>query len=555
MKLDEFAARRLELQNHKRNDQLEIAVGMGTCGLAAGAGQVWNFVRDYLKRESIRAALKPVGCIGLDDQEPLLDITFPGEARVSYGRVSLDMIPRIMEEHVQGGHPIEEWVIGRICGEEMPFPEMDFYRGQERRVMRRCGFVNPESINDYLAHGGYGALLAVLRDMSPEQVVAQIKQSGLRGRGGAGFPTGVKWELARQTQADKRFVVCNADEGDPGAFMDRTLLEGDPHAVLEGMAIGAYAMGAQNGYLYLRAEYPLAVRRIKIAIAQASKLGLLGENILGTGFTLQLKIKEGAGAYVCGEETALMSSIEGKRGMPHPRPPFPAQSGLWGYPTNINNVETWANVPLIIEKGAPWYTGVGSDRSPGTKIFALTGKLRRSGLVEVPIGTTLRTIVFNLGGGMAENSRFKAAQIGGPSGGCLPLDVLDTPVDYDTLTQAGAMMGSGGLVVMDQATCMVDLARFFTSFNRNESCGKCTPCREGTFRMQDILERITTGKANMEDLDQLEELAHVMHDTSLCGLGQTASNPVQSTLRYFRSEYLTHIQEKKCPAGVCSLSH
>lgn len=527
---------------------------MGTCGLAAGAGGVWEAARAYLKEHNIPARLKPVGCIGLDDREVLLDVLLPGEPRVSYGRVTPEMVPRIIEDHVRHHRPVEEWVVGRIYDEGRPFPEMDFYRGQERRVLRRCGFINPESIEDYLASGGYGAFLKVLTEMSPEEVIAAVKEAGLRGRGGAGFPTGLKWEFARQAKGGKKFVICNADEGDPGAFMDRSVLEGDPHAVLEGMLIGAYAIGASHGYIYVRAEYPLAVRRLKIALAQATKHGLLGDNILGSGFSLHLKIKEGAGAFVCGEETALMSSVEGKRGMPRPRPPFPAQRGLWGYPTNINNVETWANVPLIIEHGPAWFAALGTAGSRGTKIFALTGKAVRSGLVEVPMGTTLREIVFGLGGGLPEGRKFKAVQIGGPSGGCLPAAALDTPIDYDSLSQAGAMMGSGGLVVLDDTACMVDLARFFTAFNRNESCGKCTPCREGTLRMLEILDRITTGHAGMEDLEKLEELAQVMKDTSLCGLGQTAPNPVLSTLRYFRSEYLAHVKDRYCPAGVCPVN-
>lgn len=532
---------------------VQVTVGMGTCGLAAGAGEVWRAVRRYLQEHNLLVSLKPVGCIGLDDREVLLDVVLPGEPRVSYGRVTPAMVPRILEEHVRHHRPVEEWVVGRIPEEGRPFPEMDFYRGQQRRVLRRCGFINPEKIEEYLASGGYGAWLKAL-EMTPEAIIDLVKKSGLRGRGGAGFPTGLKWEFARRAKGEQKFVVCNADEGDPGAFMDRSLLEGDPHAVLEGMLIGAYAIGASRGYIYVRAEYPLAVRRLKIALTQASKYGLLGENILGSGFSLHLKIKEGAGAFVCGEETALMSSIEGKRGMPRPRPPFPAQRGLWGYPTNINNVETWANVPLIIEHGPAWYAALGTAGSRGTKIFALTGKAVQSGLVEVPMGTTLRQIVFGLGGGMADGRRFKAVQIGGPSGGCLPAAALDTPIDYDALSEAGAMMGSGGLVVLDDTTCMVDLARFFTAFNRNESCGKCTPCREGTLRLLEILDRITTGRAGREDLNKMEELAQVMKDTSLCGLGQTAPNPVLSTLRYFRQEYLAHIDGRFCPAGVCALN-
>ncbi|MHB1125627.1 MAG: NADH-quinone oxidoreductase subunit NuoF [Bacillota bacterium] len=529
----------------------QVTVGMGTCGLAAGAGEVFLAVQDYMKEHGLNARLAPVGCIGWDDQEVIMDIQRPGEPRISYGRVIPDMVPRIIDEHLVKGFPVDSWTIGVIRDEKRPYPDDAMYSRQERRILRRCGFVNPEDINDYLRRGGYGSLIKVLGGILPEEVIATVKESGLRGRGGAGFATGLKWEFARAATGEPKFQVCNADEGDPGAFMDRSLLEGDPHAVIEGLLIGAYATGASHGYIYVRAEYPLAVKRLKIALAQAKKHGLLGENILGTGLNFNLKIKEGAGAFVCGEETALMASIEGKRGMPRPRPPFPAQQGLWGLPTNINNVETWANVPPIIEHGAQWYASLGTAGSKGTKIFALTGKIARTGLVEVPMGTTLREIVFGLGGGVAHGSRFKAVQIGGPSGGCLPETMLDTPVDYDSLTQAGAMMGSGGLVVLDHTTCMVDFARFFMAFNRNESCGKCTPCREGTQRMLEMLGRMTQGQAGMEDLGMMEELARVMRDASLCGLGQTSANPVLSTLRHFREEYLAHLERKECPAGVC----
>ncbi|MHB1418698.1 MAG: NADH-quinone oxidoreductase subunit NuoF [Bacillota bacterium] len=550
--LAEFIQKQQELKGkHLLVQEPLVTVGMGTCGLAAGAGEVFLSVRDYLKERGLNVILKPVGCIGWDDREVILDIQRPGEPRISYGSVTMDMVPRLIDEHLVKGYPVESWVIGEIRDEDRPYPEAELYRKQERRILRRCGLINPESINEYINRGGYGSLIKVLVGMYPEDVIATVKESGLRGRGGAGFVTGKKWEFARLSVGEPKYLVCNADEGDPGAFMDRSLLEGDPHAIIEGMLIGAYATGASHGYIYVRAEYPLAIKRLRIALAQAAKLGLLGENILGTGLNFNLKIKEGAGAFVCGEETALLASVEGKRGMPRPRPPFPAQQGLWGLPTNINNVETWANVPPIIEHGAEWYASLGTKGSKGTKIFALTGKIARTGLVEVPMGTTLREIVFGLGGGVARGSRFKAIQIGGPSGGCLPETMLDTPVDYDSLSQAGAMMGSGGLVILDHATCMVDFARFFMTFNRNESCGKCTPCREGTQRMLEMLDRMTQGLADHEDLAKMEQLARVMRDASLCGLGQTSANPVLSTLRHFREEYLAHIDRKECPAGVC----
>lgn len=549
--LERFESLRRELMDKRgKEEKSQITVGMGTCGLAAGAAEVHRAISDYLKGHSLDAALKPVGCIGLDEEEVLVDVIRPGENRVSYGRVTADMVPRIIEDHLIGGRPVGEWVIGEIPEEGRPYPDMPFYRKQRRNVLYKCGFINPEKIDDYLAWGGYGSLIKALTKMTREEIIETIKDSGLRGRGGAGFPTGHKWEYARKAPGDKKYMICNADEGDPGAFMDRSLLEGDPHAVIEGMIIGAYAIGVDEGYLYVRAEYPLAIRRLKIALVQARKLGLLGEDILGTGFNLELKIKEGAGAFVCGEETSLMASIEGKRGMPRPRPPFPAQKGLWGKPTNINNVETWGNVPMIIDRGADWYKQLGTGGSKGTKIFSLTGKIAITGLAEVPMGTTLREIVFDIGGGVRGDRRFKAIQIGGPSGGCLPDGMLDTPVDYDSLTQAGAMMGSGGLVVLDDSSCMVDFARFFIAFNRNESCGECTPCREGTLRMLEMLNRLVAGQGREEDLTKMEELAWVLRDASLCGLGQTASNPVLSTLRYFRNEYEAHIRGE-CPAGVC----
>jgi len=431
------------------------------------------------------------------------------------------------------------------------YRDLGFFSKQSRSVLKNAGFTDPDSIEEYIAADGYAALGKALTEMTPDEVIAAVKVAGLRGRGGGGFPTGMKWEFTRKAAGDKKYIVCNADEGDPGAFMDRSVLEGDPHLLLEGMAIAGYAIGADEGYIYVRAEYPLAIKRLKKAIEDAKILGLLGENIFNSGFSFNLKIKEGAGAFVCGEETALIHSIEGKRGMPRPRPPFPAISGLWEKPTNINNVETFANVPTIIAKGAEAYASVGTERSKGTKVFALTGKIVNTGLAEVPMGITMREIIFDIGGGIINGRKYKAVQIGGPSGGCLPDSQLDSPVDYDSLIQAGAMMGSGGLVVMDEDTCMVDVARYFLNFTQSESCGKCTPCREGTKRMLEILTRITEGEGKPGDIELLQNMGKNIKATSLCGLGQTAPNPVLSTMRYFMHEYEAHINDKKCPAGAC----
>ncbi|MEW6547004.1 MAG: NADH-quinone oxidoreductase subunit NuoF [Bacillota bacterium] len=551
--LEEFSRRRQQLMAERtRSPGLEIYVGMGTCGLAAGAQAVWDRVEEELGRRGIPARMVRTGCIGMCESEPLLDVIRPGEPRITYGHVSPEVVPDIVEKHVLEGHPVEEHLVGRITDPAQPYRELPFYAKQRRLVLARCGFIDPRSIEDYLAWGGYGALLKVLTGMTPEQVIDEVLRSGLRGRGGAGFPTGRKWEATRRANGRKKYVVCNGDEGDPGAFMDRSVLEGDPHSVLEGMMIAAYAIGADEGYLYVRAEYPLAVKHLKLAIEQARAWGLLGDHVLGTDFSFDLHIKEGAGAFVCGEETALLASIQGERGMPRPRPPFPAQSGLWGQPTNINNVETYANVPAIITHGADWFASVGTERSKGSKVFSLAGKVARTGLVEVPMGLTLRELIFDVGGGIKEGKRFKAVQIGGPSGGCLPEALLDTPIDYDSLTATGAIMGSGGVVVLDEDSCMVDIARFFLNFTQSESCGKCTPCREGTRRMLEILTRISEGKGDPEDLDRLEQLARVVKDTSLCGLGQTAPNPVLTTLRYFRDEYRAHVVDKRCPARVCA---
>ncbi len=436
---------------------------------------------------------------------------------------------------------------------ELPYyEELDFYKKQKRIVLENCGLIDPEKIDDYIENNGYQAAAKALTEMKSSEIIEKVKNSGLRGRGGGGFPTGLKWQFAKDAEGEKKYVVCNADEGDPGAFMDRSLLEGDPHKLLEGMMIAAYAIGADEGYIYVRAEYPLAISRLKKAISQAEELGLLGENIFGSGFNFKIHIKEGAGAFVCGEETALMASIEGKRGTPTSRPPYPAQSGLWGKPTNINNVETYANIPYIIDKGSEKFNKFGTENSSGTKVFALTGKIKNTGLVEVPMGLSLRDIIYDIGGGITDDKDFKAVQTGGPSGGCIPAEHLDLKIDYDSLKEIGAMMGSGGMVVMDEDTCMVDVARFFLTFTQSESCGKCTPCRIGTKRMLEILERITEGKGREGDIEKLEQLGRVIKEASLCGLGQTAPNPVLTTIKYFREEYEAHINDKKCPAGQCS---
>ncbi|NYE56599.1 NADH-quinone oxidoreductase subunit NuoF [Carboxydothermus ferrireducens] len=530
----------------------KVLICAGTGCISSGSPKVTEKFREELSKRGITdIEVYNTGCHGFCEQGPIVIIE---PDKTFYCRVEVDDVPEIIEKHLLGGQIVEKVLFHepQVDKKVEKYTDISFYAKQQRLVLHNCGHINPERIEDYVANGGYEALRKVLTSMSPQEVVDEIKKSGLRGRGGGGFPTGLKWQFTRDAKGDKKYVVCNADEGDPGAFMDRSVLEGDPHAVLEGMAICGYAVGADEGYIYVRAEYPLAIKRLQIAIKQAEEKGYLGENIFGSGFNFRIKIKAGAGAFVCGEETALLTSIEGNRGMPRPRPPFPAVKGLWGKPTNINNVETFANVPLIIKNGADWYASMGTEGSKGTKIFALTGKVNNTGLVEVPMGITMRQIIFDIGGGIKGGRKFKAVQIGGPSGGCLPEELLDLPVDYDSLIKAGAMMGSGGLVVMDETTCMVDVAKFFLRFTQKESCGKCVPCREGTKRMLEILEKITEGKGEPGDLETLEKLAYNIKNSSLCGLGQTAPNPVLSTLRYFRHEYEAHIYDKKCPAGVCS---
>ena len=534
--------------------RIRILVGTASCGRAAGADAVLKAISSELERQSIEATITRVGCIGLCYAEPLVAITNPGRPGAFYGGVTPEIVPELIESHIVNDKPYADLALGTtgsggITGIPRLF-DMPMLKPQVRIALRNCGLIDPEDINHYIAGDGYGGLAKAF-SMTPEEVIAKIKRSGLRGRGGAGFPTGLKWELCRKALGKTKYLICNADEGDPGAFMDRLLLESDPHTVLEGMLIGAYAIGANEGYIYIRIEYPLAIERLELALEQMTEYGLLGEDILGSGFSFDIKIKRGAGAFVCGEETALMASIEGKRGLPRPRPPFPAQAGLWGRPTNINNVETLANVPPILQRGAGWFAGYGTEKSKGTKTFALAGKIERTGLVEVPMGTTLQEIIYDIGGGIPGGKRFRAVQTGGPSGGCLPASLLDLPVDYESLTQAGSIMGSGGMVVMDEDTCMVDIARYFLSFTRSESCGKCVPCRLGTKQMLDILEDITGGKGKPGDVELLSDLARSIKVGSLCGLGQTAPNPVLTTLRYFRDEYEEHISEHRCRAAAC----
>ena len=492
------------------------------------------------------------GCFGLCALGPIVVIYPEG---TFYSMVKPEDVAEIVNEHLLKGRPVLRLLYNETVAEDNSIKSLDetsFYKKQKRIALRNCGVINPENIEEYIAFDGYAALGKALTEMTPDEVIQVVLDSGLRGRGGGGFPTGRKWQLACADRGKvEKYVCCNADEGDPGAFMDRSVLEGDPHSVIEAMAIAGYAIGADQGYVYVRAEYPIAVNRLSTAIRQAREYGLLGKNIFGTDFSFDIDIKLGAGAFVCGEETALMTSIEGMRGEPRPRPPFPAKKGLFGRPTILNNVETYANIPQIILKGADWFRSMGTEKSPGTKVFALGGKIKHTGLVEVPMGTTLREIVEEIGGGIPGGKKFKAAQTGGPSGGCIPASLVDTPIDYDNLMEIGSMMGSGGLIVMDEDTCMVDIAKFFLEFTVDESCGKCTPCRVGTKRLLELLEKITSGNGTMRDLERIEELAQFIKENSLCGLGQTAPNPVLSTLQYFRDEYLAHIQDKRCPAGVC----
>ena len=529
-----------------------VLVCGGTGCTSSGSQQIMETLKEEIAKNGLdqEVAVIQTGCHGLCALGPIM-IIYPDAT--FYSMVKNEDIPEIVSEHLLKGR-----VVTRLLYQETvtdagvkALIDTDFYKKQHRIALRNCGVINPENIEEYIGTGGYQALGKVLTEMTPDDVIQVLLDSGLRGRGGAGFPTGLKWKFAKQNDADQKYVCCNADEGDPGAFMDRSVLEGDPHAVLEAMAIAGYAIGASQGYIYVRAEYPIAVQRLKIAIQQAREMELLGNDIFGTGFNFDIDLRLGAGAFVCGEETALMTSIEGNRGEPRPRPPFPAVKGLFAKPTILNNVETYANIPQIILNGPEWFASMGTEKSKGTKVFALGGKINNTGLVEVPMGTTLREVVEEIGGGIPGGHKFKAAQTGGPSGGCIPAEHFDIPIDYDNLISIGSMMGSGGLIVMDDTDCMVDIAKFFLEFTVEESCGKCTPCRIGTKRMLEILTKITEGNATMEDLDKLEELCYYIKENSLCGLGQTAPNPVLSTLRYFRDEYEAHIKEKRCPAGVC----
>ncbi len=532
--------------------RMNIMTCSGTGCIASGSTGVFEEFQKQLEEQGLADEVQVLktGCFGFCEQGPIVKI-YPDN--VFYVKVTADDVATLISEHVIKGRIVEKLLYhdpeGAIEAEHRHIP---FYQSQLRIALRNCGIIDPENIEDYIAVNGYEALGTVLYNMSPKEVIAEVKKSGLRGRGGGGFPTGLKWELAEKSVDDKKYIICNADEGDPGAFMDRSILEGDPHSVLEAMAIAGYAIGADEGVIYIRAEYPLAVERLRIAIAQAEEVGLLGDNILGTDFNFHISFNLGAGAFVCGEETSLMNSVQGMRGEPRVKPPFPAQKGLWMKPSNVNNVETFANVPPIILKGADWFKGIGTEKSAGTKVFALAGQINNVGLVEVPMGTTLRDIIYKIGGGIRHGKKFKAVQTGGPSGGCIPAKLLDLPIDYESLQEVGSMMGSGGMIVMDEDDCMVNIAKFYLDFTAEESCGKCTPCRIGNRRLLEILTRITEGKGKESDLDELKNLGQIIKDCSLCGLGQTSPNPVLSTLEYFFDEYEAHVKEKRCPSGKCT---
>ena len=561
MKISELAAIKEKLEGTvairsgktpAQKERIHVLICGGTGCTSSNSVKIADLMKEELEKAGVADEVKVVltGCFGLCALGPIM-IVYP--EGIFYSAVKLEDVPEIVSEHLVKGNVVERLLYtDEVTGEHVhSLMETRFYKSQKRVALRNCGAIDPENIEEYIAKDGYAALAKAITEMTPQEVIDTMKASGLRGRGGGGFPTGNKWQFAANSVSDKKYVVCNGDEGDPGAFMDRSILEGDPHAVIEAMAIAGYAIGADEGYVYVRAEYPIAVRRLQKAIDQARERGLLGKNIFGTDFSFDMSIRLGAGAFVCGEETALLASIEGKRGEPKPRPPFPAVKGLFGQPTIINNVETYANVAQIILKGVDWFTSMGTERSKGTKVFALGGKITNTGLVEVPMGTTLRTVIEEIGGGIPGGKKFKAAQTGGPSGGCIPAHLIDTPIDYDNLIAIGSMMGSGGLIVMDETDCMVDIAKFFLEFTVDESCGKCTPCRTGTMRLLELLEKITEGNGEMEDIARLEELCDYIKSASLCGLGQTAPNPVLSTLRYFRDEYVAHVKDKRCPAGAC----
>jgi NADH-quinone oxidoreductase subunit F len=544
----------IEWREFEQQSRPRVLIGAATCGKAAGALDTIEAFEEQKKKRGLDMTITQVGCAGVCYIEPVVTIGKQRQPTILYGNVNAAAAARLTEKWLLGEDPCANLAIGTFSNEPFagipPLSSHPMLGTKPRSILRNCGIIDPTKFNHYLARGGYEGFEKALT-RTPQQVIDEVKKAGLRGRGGAGFPTGMKWQICRDQPSDVKYLICNGDEGDPGAFMNRSLIEGDPHVMLEGLLIGGYALGAREGYVYIRTEYPLAVERLKFAIEQLREAGLLGKKILGSGFDFDIKIREGAGAFVCGEETALMASIEGRRGMPRPRPPFPATSGLWGKPTVINNVETLSTVPLIMRIGAEEYARYGTERSKGTKTFALAGKVKNTGLIEVPLGTTLRQIVFNIGGGILNDKQIKAVQTGGPSGGCIPASMLDTPVDYESLTAAGSIMGSGGMIVMDENTCMVDIAHYFLSFTQKESCGKCPPCRVGTKRMLEILERIKGGHGEPEDIERLEKLAQIVASGSLCGLGQTAPNPVLTTVRYFRDEYLAHISEHRCPAAVC----
>ena len=555
MNFDEIQKKALaEREALEHSDKPQIIVGAATCGRAAGAMAVIEAIKSELARHNIDATITQVGCIGICYAEPLVDIVKPNRPRICYGNVTPEIVPQIIEGYIINDNPHPDLALGTFGDDSIDgiprFFELPMLKPQVRISLRNCGVIDPEKIDHYIARGGYNGLINALK-MTPEEVIEEVKKAGLRGRGGAGFPTGRKWEFCHKAHGEKKYAICNADEGDPGAFMDRSILEADPHAVIEGLIIAGYAVGADEGYIYVRAEYPLAVKRVCTALDQALETGFLGKNILGSSFNFTVHVMEGAGAFICGEETALIAAIESRRGMPRPRPPFPAHSGLDGKPTIINNVKSLASVSIIIDRGADWFASIGTEKSTGTAVFALTGKITNSGLVEVPMGTSISTIVSDIGGGIPRGKLFKAVQTGGPSGGCIPARYLDAPVEYETLTQLGSIMGSGGMVVLDETTCMVEIARYFLSFTQDESCGKCVPCRLGTRQMLEILTRITQGKGRESDIDTLLDIAKTVKECSLCGLGQTCPNPVLTTIKYFREEYEIHIKEKKCPAAVC----
>jgi NADH-quinone oxidoreductase subunit F len=531
-------------------ENIQVIVGMGSCGIAAGANKVYQKINALKESENLTFKLKKTSCVGMCYREPLVEV-IDDTGKYLYGEIDEEKVIEIIDQHITRHDPVKKYI---VQSELFETPDDEFLEDQVKIALRNCGYIDPESIEEYEQRNGYRAIKKIAgQRISRMDVIQTVYGSGLRGRGGGGFPTGLKWKFANDNKSDEKFIICNADEGDPGAFMDRSVLEGDPHSVIEGMIIGAYAIEATGGVIYCRAEYPLAIKRLNIALEQARAKGYLGKNILGiSGFNLDIYIKEGAGAFVCGEETALIASVEGQRGMPRKRPPFPAASGLWKKPTNINNVETFANIPWIILNGAEAYAAYGTEKSKGTKVFALAGKIKRSGLVEVPMGISIRDVIFKLGGGIQDDKEFKAVQMGGPSGGCIPEHLADIPVDYDSVNATGAIMGSGGMVVMDEHTCMVDVAKFFLNFTQEESCGKCTFCRIGTKRMLEILTRITEGKGEEGDIEELEALSYEIKDNSLCGLGQTAPNPVLTTIKYFRDEYEAHIRDRKCPAKVCT---